>query len=69
MLFRKRIERRCAYCARAGRASDGEMVCLKKGLVPADGACHRFSYDPLKRVPSRARPREKREFRPEDFQL
>ena len=53
MLFRKDIEPRCAYCARAGRAGDGEVVCSRKGIVPEDGRCRRFKYDPLKRVPPR----------------
>lgn len=30
------------------------MVCVKKGVVSADGACRRFRYDPLKRVPEPA---------------
>ena len=33
MLFRKKIEPRCSYCARGGRANDHEVICAKKGIV------------------------------------
>ena len=33
MLFRKKIEPRCSYCARGGRANDHEVICAKKGSV------------------------------------
>ena len=36
MLFRKKIEPRCSYCARGGRANDHEVICAKKGIVPAE---------------------------------
>ena len=51
MLFRKKIEPRCSYCARGGRANDHEVICAKKGIVPAESHCGAFRYDPLKRVP------------------
>lgn len=51
MLFRRKMERACAYCARAVKIDEDTMVCIKKGPVEADGACRRFRYDPLKRVP------------------
>ena len=53
MLFRKKIEPRCSYCARGGRANDHEVICAKKGIVPAESHCGAFRYDPLKRVPPR----------------
>ena len=55
MLFRRKIERACAYCARAVKIDEDTMACRRKGLVPADGSCHRFKYDPIKRVPERPR--------------
>ncbi len=58
MLFRKDIERACAYCAHAGKVDDSTCVCARKGIVPADGACWRFRYDPLKRVPRRQKPKD-----------
>ncbi len=69
MLFRKKIDPRCAYCTRAGRIDDGRMICKKRGIVPAEDKCRRFRYDPLKRVPARPKPHRFGEFRPEDFQL
>ena len=39
MLFRKKIEPRCSYCARGGRANDHEVICAKKGIVPAESHC------------------------------
>ena len=51
MLFRKKIERACAYCARAVKADEDTMVCRKKGPVSANESCRRFRYDPLKRIP------------------
>lgn len=54
MLFRKKMERACAYCSRAVKIDEDTMVCVKKGVVSADGACRRFRYDPLKRVPEPA---------------
>ena len=52
-LFRKDIEKRCAYCAFGNQINGGEVVCEKRGVVPAGGSCRRFAYDPLKRVPPR----------------
>ena len=51
MLFRKDIEPQCAYCKRGSPVSETEVMCLKKGIVAADGSCRSFRYDPLKRVP------------------
>lgn len=44
----------CAYCRFALAVSDtGDMLCSRKGVVPAEFSCRRFVYDPLKRVPKR----------------
>ena len=34
MLFRKKIERYCAYCAFAGKISEDQMICQKCGVGP-----------------------------------
>ena len=65
MLFRKKIEPRCSYCARGGRANDHEVICAKKGIVPAESHCGAFRYDPLKRVPPRPAKLETEELRQE----
>ena len=50
-MFEKNIEPRCGYCQRGSSIEDGKMLCVKKGIVSPAGACRRFRYDPLKRVP------------------
>ena len=37
MLFRKKIEPRCSYCARGGRANDHEVICataVRSATIP-----------------------------------
>ena len=50
-MFEKDIEPRCAYCQRGTLIEDEKVMCVKKGIVAAAGACRGFRYDPLKRVP------------------
>lgn len=53
-------ERNCAHCEYAGSTYDDEyVVCVKKGVVRAQGACRKFIYDPLKRktAPLKAPPK------------
>lgn len=46
------IEVFCKYCERATPlATEGKLVCSKKGVVTEDYSCRRFIYDPLKRSP------------------
>ena len=51
MLFEKKMEPRCAYCARCTPLDEAQVVCIKKGVVPAGGSCRAFRYDPLLRQP------------------
>lgn len=45
----------CAYCEKSTvLAGDEYVLCSKKGVVSLTHKCHRFSYDPLKRIPKRA---------------
>ena len=69
MLFRKKIEPRCSYCARGGRGNDREVICAKKGIVPAEAHCGAFRYDPLKRVPPRPAAPDFSRLKDEDFSL
>ena len=55
MLFNDTEYRFCVNCALAADAGDDSMICKKKGVVPKDGKCNAFSYDPLKRDPGRPR--------------
>lgn len=50
-LFRRDIEPRCLYCARAVPLDATHVACRKKGVVPREHACRAFRYDPLRRVP------------------
>lgn len=52
-LFRKNIEPRCAYCARANTIDDYTATCRRKGIVSLSDHCRLFKYDPLRRIPPR----------------
>lgn len=69
MLFRKKIQRSCLYCAHGVRISQDQVVCAKRGVVSADGACRKFRYDPLKRVPPRRKALNFKQYDEEDFSL
>lgn len=69
MLFRKKIDPRCAYCEKGSRLNDTEVACVKCGVVPAEHHCGSFRYDPLKRVPPRPVKLHTEELNEEDFNL
>lgn len=69
MLFRKDIEPCCIYCKKGSPISDTEVACLKRGIVPAEGHCRAFRYDPLKRVPPRPAAIDTKKLKEEDFSL
>ena len=69
MLFRKKIERYCAYCMHAGKVDSEQMICQKYGIVPAMHHCRKFQYDPLKRIPSRIKSHNFSKYREADFTL
>lgn len=68
-LYGNHIEPRCAYCAN-GRASqsDDSFMCAHKGFVDPFGACRRFRYDPIKRIPDAPR-KNPRQYTAEDFSI
>ena len=68
-LFRKNMEKRCAYCAYGATIAGNEVACERKGIVDAGSHCARFVYDPLRRVPPRPAPIKSDKFNPEDFRL
>ena len=67
-LFNKELPPSCSYCVH-GRESlfDGEVLCKKHGVTEARDACRHYRYDPLKRVPNKARISD--QYDPEDFSL
>lgn len=69
MLFRKKIQRRCSYCAHGTQLEDDQMLCAKKGIVPTEGKCRRFRYDPCKRIPAKARALDFSKYDKEDYSL
>ncbi len=68
-MFRKDMEPRCAYCKKGNVVSDREVICVKKGIVPLEGHCAAFRYDPMKRVPPRPVKLDTGKLREEDFQI
>jgi len=69
MLFRKRIEKSCTYCQFGTKLNDDECLCIKKGIVPLVGKCRKFTYDPCKRVPPKAKALDFEKYDNEDFSL
>ena len=67
--FRKDIEKRCAYCECGSVINDTEVVCSRRGIVNATEHCRRFRYDPLKRVPTRMKPKDFSKMDDFDFSL
>ncbi|NLJ30379.1 MAG: hypothetical protein GX424_02040 [Clostridiales bacterium] len=65
-LFGRNIDATCEYCANYSDF-DGAAVCRLGRRMPPDGACPRFSYDPLKRAPRNLPPLKPHD--PEEFEL
>ena len=69
MLFRKGIDKACAYCQLGTTLEDGTIRCSKRGVVSADESCRKFTYDPLKRVPSKPKALDFSKYNEDDFSL
>ena len=69
MLFRKKIERSCAYCLYGTKLEEDQILCSKNGMRSIDESCRKFKYDPLKRVPTKAKAMDFSKFQDEDFSL
>ena len=69
MLFNKKIDPCCAYCEHSTKINDSEIICIKKGVMPAYGSCRRFLYAPLKRVPEAPAVIPTDKFTAEDFEI
>lgn len=68
-LFQENMEPRCAYCVKGSLLEGDQILCSKKGVVPASGSCRAFCYDPLKRVPPKPVVLESGKHSPEEFRL
>ena len=69
MLFRKKIEKSCAYCALGTRLDDENVLCSKRGVVSCTAKCRKFVYDPCKRVPLKAKALDFSKYNEEDYSL
>lgn len=69
MLFRKKIERNCSYCAYSTKLDDDHALCIKKGVVDLYGKCRKFCYDPTKRIPPKPKTPDFDQFSKDDFSL
>lgn len=69
MLFRKKIDRSCSYCLHCTKLNDDRVLCTKCGIMPIDGACIKFTYDPCKRIPGKAKALDFAKYNHEDYSL
>lgn len=69
MLFRKKIERSCAYCVHGTKLDDEQILCVKKGICPIAHACRKFKYDPCKRIPAKAKALDFAKYDEHDYSL
>lgn len=69
MLFRKKIEKRCEYCAYSAKLEEDQVLCAKRGLQSAYDRCGKFRYDPTKRIPLKPKALDFDQYRQEDFTL
>lgn len=69
MLFRKKIARRCSYCLHCTKLDEEQVLCTKRGVMPLDGKCLKFSYDPCKRVPGKPKALDFSKYEKEDYSL
>lgn len=68
-LFRRKIEPRCEYCARAAALDEDTILCTKKGMKSIDGKCRKFKYDPCKRIPTKAKALDFEKYKEYDYSL
>ena len=69
MLFRKKIERSCVYCQYGAKLEEDLILCSKKGMRSIGESCKRFKYDPLKRIPHKAKAMDFSKYTNQDFSL
>ena len=69
MLFRKKIQRSCAYCTYGTQLDDDTVLCTRRGIMPIYKACRKFKYDPCKRIPLKAKTPDFSKYKEEDFSL
>lgn len=69
ILFRRKIPKACAYCARGTALDEDQVLCPKRGVMSSGGKCRKFQYDPCKRIPAKAKPLDFDQYKETDFSL
>lgn len=69
MLFRKKMEKACAYCRYATPVDEDTVQCSKKGTKNVDDKCLQYVYDPCKRVPAKAKAMDFSKYKEYDYSL
>ncbi len=69
MLFRKKIDPYCGYCLHCTKLNDEQILCVKRGVMPIEGKCRKFAYDPCKRIPGKAKALDFSKYDKEDYSL
>lgn len=69
MLFRKKIERSCAYCVHGTALEEDLILCAKRGLRTPNDKCWKFHYDPCKRIPLKPKALDLSRYDMDDFSL
>ena len=66
--FNKKLQKSCAYCVHSKILEfSNETVCKKRGVTEVRDYCRSYKYDPLKRVPQKAKISDN--YSAEDFKL
>ena len=69
MIFRKKIQKACCYCALGTLISEDQILCTRKGFMPLYKSCRKFKYDPCKRIPVKAKAPDFAKYTEDDFKL
>lgn len=69
MLFRKKHHRICEHCIHSTKFTNEQVLCKKRGVRAADSACRKFTYDPCKRIPVKAKGPDFDKYNEIDFSL
>ena len=69
MLFREEMPRSCSYCTFGTKLENGNVLCIKKGIVRVEDSCRKFEYDPCKRLPLKEKSLDFSKYSEDDFTL
>jgi len=69
MLLKSKYPRSCNYCKYGTKLNEDTVLCTKRGVTTPVDSCRRYSYDPCKRIPIKAKPLDTQKYNDEDFSL